>query len=711
MASEAALPSESGTDGQSEKFRLDTADIRQRSTAWIEVCRIFLESRDAVPYLDDIDELRAAYNPLVQEAEGGAIGALADEFERELATDPSDRLRRFAALSSFILGMTRKGLDHSQMALWRSGFRHLVSLCIVDKLTILSDLRFELHNSYLARNLRLAEDLLARIAILGLLSACELSLLRGHFWFLSVFGPRIRWELLQHHKFQYDFGWPWRLDDDLFFQQRRQRKLAFLRLRGVEIPDELVGDLTDEIMAVHLPDAEGGDIAGFCHPDLLQNDSVSEAVLSAWSLNPRSPRVWLPCSKPRPHPDDVYDFDSEEEDESPTFAPLTDDFFRQHAHYEYRDFEPVAPPELSEEQRQRLDRALHNLEEGFLHDQTLACPYAPILARSLFALSHFEKAAQIYSSSCRSLDRQWDVTFLTALCKRLSGKPEAATQVLLEFRERPSSPGEDPGLRARNQTGLLWWAAKWLAEEGKYDEAARHLKNEIESQWSPPESWQLSTILALGELEQERERAADAIRKNLAANPDVRRLLEGTVAELWPTFSLLQDDTRLAWLVAINLASLKCPVQGGEREYFRSAIQKYAWSVENELQIGVFTPFRAKVQGDPAAVEQARQLRDFDKPFSGYLLGKGELTFGQMITAIERSQRSIVLTDRAFANYAPKLSELILKQMTEVRDWRKVAVHGSGAFDSQLMRKTASHCRTILDAIHSRTMQKRTLGS
>ena len=93
---------------------------------------------------------------------------------------------------------------------------------------------------------------------------------------------------------------------------------------------------------------------------------------------------------------------------------------------------------------------------------------------------------------------------------------------------------------------------------------------------SPPESWQLSTILALGELEQERERTAEAIRKHLAANPDLRRLLEGTVAELWPTFSVLKNDARLAWLVAVNLANLKCPVEGGEREYLRSAIQKYA---------------------------------------------------------------------------------------------------------------------------------------
>jgi hypothetical protein len=104
-------------------------------------------------------------------------------------------------------------------------------------------------------------------------------------------------------------------------------------------------------------------------------------------------------------------------------------------------------------------------------------------------------------------------------------------------------------------------------------------------------------------------------------------------------------------------------------------------------------------------MEQARQLRDFDKKFSRYLLTQGELTLGDMIIVLERSQRSVIPTDCAFARQAPALSDEKLKQLKQIRDWRAEAVHGSGRFDLPLVQLVASDCRAILDAIHSRSVQ------
>ena len=115
----------------------------------------------------------------------------------------------------------------------------------------------------------------------------------------------------------------------------------------------------------------------------------------------------------------------------------------------------------------------------------------------------------------------------------------------------------------------------------------------------------------------------------------------------------------------------------------------------------------ATIRSDAAGTAQAQRDRDFDKKFNRYLLGNGELMFGDMIAVIERSQRSVVPTDLAFARHIPEFSETVLRQMKQVRDLRGVAVHGSGRFDLPLMRKVASVCRAILDAIHSRAVEKK----
>jgi hypothetical protein len=78
----------------------------------------------------------------------------------------------------------------------------------------------------------------------------------------------------------------------------------------------------------------------------------------------------------------------------------------------------------------------------------------------------------------------------------------------------------------------------------------------------------------------------------------------------------------------------------------------------------------ATIRSDAAGTAQAQRDRDFDKKFNRYLLGNGELMFGDMIAVIERSQRSVVPTDLAFARHIPEFSETVLRQMKQVRDLR-----------------------------------------
>jgi hypothetical protein len=136
-----------------------------------------------------------------------------------------------------------------------SEFRQLSGFCIPEKLTVIAEIRFELHNMYLAANWNEAEELFRRVALLGLLDPSELHALRGQFWFLSVFGRQIQHEMSEEGL---SCDWVYSLPD------RSHRSPAFDH---------------------------------FARPELLEKGSPPHWVLVAWCTNPRSPE---PIPGPEP---------------------------------------------------------------------------------------------------------------------------------------------------------------------------------------------------------------------------------------------------------------------------------------------------------------------------------------------------------------------------------------------------------------------------
>jgi len=217
--------------------------------AWIDRCRALAEKQSRPLYLEHVPELgEAPFAPMGAEEFVHAM-------ERHLAASPCDSVLRFAALSPLWIRM--HGPEDEKAA---KAFKYVAGLCVTEKLTNLVDLKCELNYMYWAANWDKAKELFQRIALLDLLKLQELFALRGHFWFLSVFGRQIRREL-EGEVDGWIYEWP------------------------PTRPSGAVSPPADPIGAV------GSDRDDcFLRPELLARGSYAHLILLAWCTNPRPPR-------------------------------------------------------------------------------------------------------------------------------------------------------------------------------------------------------------------------------------------------------------------------------------------------------------------------------------------------------------------------------------------------------------------------------------
>jgi tetratricopeptide (TPR) repeat protein len=245
--------------------------------------------------------------------------------------------------------------------------------------------------------------------------------------------------------------------------------------------------------------------------------------------------------------------------------------------------------------------ALEDLREGIaiVGDRSDAARrYLPILARTLFCLSRFEEAAEAYKSigeylpvfrnpiSGLQIDYDWELCFHHALCLKKAGRQEAAIRALIEFAENKTLQIPEPVNKAFQPDGIASWVAKWYSAQGRYRDATRFLKAELESRFSPPESWQLSTILVLDSVLQQGEGLASAARDYIGSRPDLTKLMSGITADLWPTFLVLSQESARHWLSAVYLRFAECPLENVRAVWLNSAVREYGWVLELELSLG-----------------------------------------------------------------------------------------------------------------------------
>jgi len=184
-------------------------DLESTLETWIGRCRAVVQQANRPPYLgealrelEDAPGLKLSSPPWASlKKRRQRLEAFVRAMESRFAASPGDSAVRLAAL--YPLKGTRYGLH------FEAEFRYLAGLCVPERLTSLADLKFELHVSYLTASWDKAEEIFQRIALLGALKPEALFALRGHFWFVSVFGRQIEFELQQEDVpgCDYFYGW------------------------------------------------------------------------------------------------------------------------------------------------------------------------------------------------------------------------------------------------------------------------------------------------------------------------------------------------------------------------------------------------------------------------------------------------------------------------------------------------------------------------
>ena len=669
---------------------MNSEEIKRRVGDWVAYCGRSAQI-SCLPYIDapvKIEGFEFVWE--TPRRDSALIRLWQDALEEQLLRNPANRPLRVAALRPFLAG----GLSNPWHTTFRStelclAFRYLARLCVPEALTSLADLKFELYNLYLAADWHRAAEVLRRIAILDLLPARELYLLRGQFWFLSVFGRRIAFELF-NRGFEYEFFWPIQ----------------------IPLPEE-------KAEAVEVARA----LCVFERPEILAWGSPAHWVLTAWCTNPRAPKPLFV------DPDPIFVGDPDEpRNEEPAVLngnaeERAEEGAQKYIHEKYREFEPIAPPELSQNQRERLLDALQNLREGFAGDQVAGRPYLPIIARTLFCLGRFEEAAEKYDELEKlrlvfvdpitgDMDSEWDwlLCFHRCLCLRGAGKQDAAISALAEFAERHTIRLPDSPNKTLSLWGTGWWIAKWYSEQGRYHEAAQFLKTELESLFSPPECWQLSTILALESVARDEEGLAAQARQCLADRPDIQQIMNGMISDMWPAFRTLSPDSALRWLSAIYFSFAEYPLKDLKRISLSYAVREYGLVVEQEFKTKIFLVFCSEVKSDRDRSLRARadSHDDFDNKFYRFLTGKTELTLGAMIHAIEDCQASRVQTDVDFSTFlqihAPELTK-VTPALKTVLELRNSATHGNANYDTDTVRRMSTACRAILESLYTQNQK------
>jgi hypothetical protein len=302
--------------------------MRQDMESWIDLCRAFLAGTSEPPYLDGVYEILPADVPVREnEHDEEVIYSYERIAEGFLAQNPADLAVRFAVLYPLrAAGMRYLSKFSRPSPQLTSTFQRLMGIGNPERLSDLRNLKFELHNTYLAGQWGRGIEILRRIPMIGTLGAAEISALRGHYMFLSVWGRSIEWDLEQHadhYPESHNCFWPDTLPWGLELGNETRHRLSELR--------------------------------SFARPELIEPGTAAHWILTAWSTNPRSPRlvnIWPELDFSAP---EVPPIKKDSKDGS---APM-----RKYVQNLYRDFEPIAQPRLDEAGIERLQHARINLED------------------------------------------------------------------------------------------------------------------------------------------------------------------------------------------------------------------------------------------------------------------------------------------------------------------------------------------------------------
>jgi len=404
---------------------------------------------------------------------------------------------------------------------------------------------------------------------------------------------------------------------------------------------------------------------------------------------------------------------------------LSEESVRRYFHQEYRSFEPIKPPNLTDDQKVRLSAVVDDLKQVVDIGGALAVPYCPLLARALFAMGRFKEAAGVFERMIDDLgperesrnkdllqkikegvelwdalrgespDYGWEMYFSAAWSHRLAGDPESAIAIMQRLAtDDPSAHGTD------------YWIGRWYAEDGNYEKAAPYIRKELDDRFSPREFWQLRAILELSARAGEREEAANFLEDLEKKNPALRHALTRLIVEHWPGFKALDRESQSRWLYAELQVHWDPPVLELYPAHLNTAVREFGWVLEHELKVRVFEAFKRQVVTDPALRGHLKEdyFEYMQDLFFRFLYKKPEITLGQMRVALEACGQSELKTHQNFFRWLrQRFSSLhepgTIEILKNVEEQRNRATHENVTFQVPEVLKVADGTRKVLSAM------------
>jgi hypothetical protein len=489
---------------------------------------------------------------------------------------------------------------------------------------------------------------------LDILPAEQVAAIEGYISFLQVFGRRIQFEYWNEEG--YEFCWKW-----------------------------------------SLPEIPGDAFLSFSHPEILQQGSDAHWIVTTWCANPRTGKSvgWPPGELNFQRPS-LPLMESKGADE------VTVESVREYVHQQFHNFDPLQPFLLDEEEKAQLVWAKRRLRDAVTVSAEIGRPYRTVFARILYGLGEFHEAGEEYARAFserflfrpdvgKGEDYSWELSFMTALCFRYAGELERAISAL-----QP-----DPG---RFLMGSNWWIARWYSEEGYYDLAADQLVEQSETPLSIPESWQLSTVLALAKLSHSDDTAERFAERLAKTNPEMEGVIVGLTEQLWPSFGMLSKESKAHWLHGIAELHRAPLFPGAQGISANTAIKDFEWIVEHELRTKLFGSFRsAASSGETREMVNEDYRKNSNDLFLRFLVAsQPRITLGAMLFALEDCQNPRLPTYHHFRGHVASRSRQVfskLIELKEIKQYRDPAVHTDRVFQKSDALRMERKCRGFLDTL------------
>lgn len=461
----------------------------------------------------------------------------------------------------------------------------------------------------------------------------------GLFWWLSVFGRRVRREV--------DGGEGW--------------EFPWVNT----LPSRVLGCPADRWPGVASWNSwwQSFDFPTFQLPD---RGSPEHWLLVAWCADPHAPR---------PAPRETLALDDAEKGQRVEDGRSVGDPAVEYAVSRFVNFDPVAPFQLQSAQASRLQRAVEAIGEGL---RAGADPgiLLPLRAAALFHLRDFDRAGTDYRGlareklSFRTVDPLgnpgtrgygWEFSFMAAMCYRRAGDYLAAEGAFVSALEAERA----------FEAGFHWWFARLLCEQARYLDAAASLRRSLDSPLGPEEGWEISSLLAVAGALADAAEAKLTMESLRATHPDLVRSFERLNASLFPFFKDLSRRGSEEWLRATIEVLGRPGFEALRDSTDRAILLHLSGAVELELRERVFVRYRAT---NPPSTAFPAEASNFQR----FLHGSDVLTLGDMCHALVSPGGSHLVEFRKWAAGQFGADAWPRNAMWRLRDLRNAVGHVAG---------------------------------